>query len=144
MMQIPVMELEELRALVKPVLDDLIRDHFPMMHEAIYAELASEPAATRYHQERNLATHLAMVGLACRHYAADFGVDPQAAFLAGLLHDVGKPFARKEKKGGKKASAMYTGHAQLGSAVIAQVRPAILFETPDVQKTTCSSRIMEG
>ena len=87
---------------------------------------------TKYHNE-NLLTHLVLTGLLCNHLVIkeNLTIDPELAFWCGVLHDIGKPFCKVNKK--KKI--YYTGHSQIGDYLITNLS---IFDISDTDKEILS------
>ncbi len=69
--------------------------------------------STKWHREP-LLVHLLATGIHSYQYALATALDPIDAFYAGFFHDIGKPFARVDRK----KYTFYTGHASLGAHLL--------------------------
>lgn len=111
--------------ILPPKLQEYLIDVSKSFTDSLYGELATDiilnehktMELTRFHRER-LLSHLISVGI-ISYWLVDTNQVPMAerittydAFFSGFLHDIGKPFAKKQ---GKK-HGIYTGHAQVGSS----------------------------
>lgn len=121
---------------LKQYLDEI----FSSFHLNLYGDLATDiiinehktMELTRFHRER-LLSHLITVGI-IGFWLVDTNQVPMAervstydAFFSGFLHDIGKPFAKKQ---GKK-HGIYTGHAQIGSSYMKRIYSKFKFSAPE-------------
>ena len=82
-------------------------------------DCSSSHVPTKHHQE-DLLTHLFLCGQNMVRFAPHFvdnSISKRFLFLIGFLHDIGKPFAKKNIFG-RKEKINYSCHAQLGARFV--------------------------